>query len=914
MGNLSRGARAYIIGVIVAGILLSVWWFSRIRVAEVWLLVVACVLASLLQFLSVFGSTARSSYSLSWIVYGFSLIAMGPRAALIVIMVAHIVEWMLAQERLKSFVQLFNMGTFAIAVSLAHLILQLGMRLFGSEPVGILLATLASLSAFTLVNHLMVGWVIKLARGQSLAESGVLGRFTLTLDFTLLCLGLVADVMWETNPVSLVLVAFVAFFLYQALAIPALERKAETDAKTNLFNAGYFNRALERERARAARFNRPLSVVMADLDLLRNINNLYGHLAGDVVLQGVAHLLQEAAGEYDVVSRFGGEEFAILMPEATAEEAMARAATLREAIAAAEFAVSTSVEPIRATMSFGVVTVDDDRWTSEQLIHNADTALYHAKRSGRNCVRFFAGANDQASSNAAQEMATAKEATGATGVGQAHRDNGHEASPAAERDMAARKPDTAKGDVKTARLPEPHYPRWAPTALIVSLLVTSALFGFFTMRSAMPITDWSGLLLFAVLAMLVEYLAVEIYVRETTVSTSAALLICGTLLFGPLGAIVLGPIIALASFYKHNQRLRALIFNSGNHVFAGLLAAGLFRVAAPLLLEETLPGLLVVGALAGGAVFVSTTYLLTAIIIVSSGGNFLDVWRERFRWLAFYYLVLGLVAAGLVFSYRTAGISGIVVVVAPLFMLRYSQKQYLDHTTKMVTQLRGANNDLLQQANEITRLSEDLLLTLARSVDLRDPYVMEHSKNVVRYALYIAEEMKLPGEQLELVRKAGLLHDIGKLGVAEQILFKPSRLSVEEYEVVKRHADIGAELIQGCHSLHALIPIVRHHHERYDGSGYPDSLAGEEIPLEARILCLADAVEAMASDRPYRLAMSVEEIVDEVLQCAGTQFDPQIVQAFVRVARKKGNAFIVNSAREAFRRGAPGMPIYLSHV
>jgi len=142
--------------------------------------------------------------------------------------------------------------------------------------------------------------------------------------------------------------------IYSTLKVPALERKTETDSKTGLFNASYFEHALASELKRADRFDRPLTVVMADLDLLRNINNTYGHLAGDEVLRGVANILKGSVREYDVVARFGGEEFAILIPETTPQQAYPRVESIRSSIERADFMVPTSVTPIQATMSFGV--------------------------------------------------------------------------------------------------------------------------------------------------------------------------------------------------------------------------------------------------------------------------------------------------------------------------------------------------------------------------------------------------------------------------------------------------------------------------------------------------------------------------------------------------------------------------------
>jgi HD-GYP domain-containing protein (c-di-GMP phosphodiesterase class II) len=125
-----------------------------------------------------------------------------------------------------------------------------------------------------------------------------------------------------------------------------------------------------------------------------------------------------------------------------------------------------------------------------------------------------------------------------------------------------------------------------------------------------------------------------------------------------------------------------------------------------------------------------------------------------------------------------------------------------------------------------------------------------------------------------------------------------------EYTRLKEHTAIGAELVEECHSLHALVPFVRHHHEHHDGTGYPDGLAGEEIPLEARILCLADAVEAMASDRSYKKARTAQEILEEIERCAGTQFDPIVANAFIRVVHKQGESVIVNSALDVQMRQA----------
>ena len=211
--------------------------------------------------------------------------------------------------------------------------------------------------------------------------------------------------------------------------------------------------------------------------------------------------------------------------------------------------------------------------------------------------------------------------------------------------------------------------------------------------------------------------------------------------------------------------------------------------------------------------------------------------------------------------------------------------------------MESINAELTAANAEIHQLNDELFLTLAKIFDARDPYVGSHAAQVAAYAVAIAEELALSPERIEIVRQGAYLHDIGKIAIPEAILHKPAKLTDTEYEFIKKHAEIGADFIATSHGLHHLVPFIRHHHERWDGRGYPDGLKGEEIPLEARILNVCDSVEAMASDRPYHKAMSTEEIIKEVINCTGTQFDPQVATAFIHIAERQGQELVVNSAR-----------------
>jgi hypothetical protein len=176
---------------------------------------------------------------------------------------------------------------------------------------------------------------------------------------------------------------------------------------------------------------------------------------------------------------------------------------------------------------------------------------------------------------------------------------------------------------------------------------------------------------------------------------------------------------------------------------------------------------------------------------------------------------------------------------------------------------------------------------LGEALEAKDPLLRGHAEEVSRYVAAVAERPEFPAERRELLVFGSLLHDLGKIGISERILQKPGPLTREERAVVELHPRIGYHLIQHVPALSELAPAILHHHERYDGCGYPSGLAGEQIPLEARIVCVGDAFSAMISDRPYRRAMPVAEALAELERCAGTQFDAEVVRVFTEEVRRR---------------------------
>ncbi|MEK7325338.1 MAG: diguanylate cyclase, partial [Chloroflexota bacterium] len=833
----------------------------------------------------------RSSYNISWVVYGFVFVLFGPSAAVVVILISHLVEW--AWYQYAWYIQAFNIATFALCTSLAGIVYGwIAGDQLPSDMAG-LIAVLSALAVFTLLNHLLIGLVLKLARGQSFMESGVFSRLTLIIDFTLMGMGAGGALIWLFNPYATLLAVIPLYLIYHTLKIPALQRQTQTDPKTGLFNARYFSDALASELARADRFDRPLTVVMADLDLLRNINNSYGHLAGDTVLIGVAQIISKSVRDYDVVARFGGEEFAILMPETTPAQAMSRIEAMRATIENSRFQVSTSLTPIQATMSFGIAGRERTGQAPNEIVHSADVAVYQAKLAGRNRICLFEHNGESTIGSMPSVVPVPESVVPSPAASQ----------PAPQMPPPATEAPTPLPPVTMVK----SRPVWAIKVYVVSLAVLAlGLFGVaLTLWPRPALHDWFGIAVFTAIVFFTEWLAIDIYVRDTSVSTSAAPLIAGAILFGPVGAAILSLALAGAAMIRHRSPLSRFIFNASNHLISSSICIGLIKASGvPFQTAHVLVQLSMV-LIAASLVYLSSTGLLALAIDLDSGQPLRQVWSERFRWLWPYYLALGIVAYALIEGYLSNGVVGVFVILTPLLMLRFSQTQYLEHTKANVNQLRAANAELSKRAEEVSALNEGLILALSHVVDLRDPFVQGHSVNVARYATFIAEELGLPPARIELIRKAGLLHDIGKLGISEAILFKPGRLTANEHEAIKRHSALGAEIVQGIRSLNVLAAFVRHHHERYDGRGYPDGLHSSTIPLEARILSVADTVEAMASDRPYRRATPLPEILRELQTGAGSQFDPTIVNAFVQVIQAKGEGVVVNSARDVRSHASP---------
>lgn len=208
-------------------------------------------------------------------------------------------------------------------------------------------------------------------------------------------------------------------------------------------------------------------------------------------------------------------------------------------------------------------------------------------------------------------------------------------------------------------------------------------------------------------------------------------------------------------------------------------------------------------------------------------------------------------------------------------------------SVKQMNEIQRINNELLDANEKLEKAYLDTVQTLRYTIEAKDPYTRGHSDRVSEYSILLGQELGLSDDQLKTLRVGGLFHDIGKIGIPDSILLKEAKLTDDEYSQIKNHPSIGAHILCNAAVFQEIIPIVKHHHERYDGKGYPSKLAGDQIPYLARVAAVVDAFDAMTSKRAYRDAIPLETVKSEIERCSGTQFDPVMAEAFLNILNNK---------------------------
>lgn len=379
-------------------------------------------------------------------------------------------------------------------------------------------------------------------------------------------------------------------------------------------------------------------------------------------------------------------------------------------------------------------------------------------------------------------------------------------------------------------------------------------------------TDWNitllgHLLIFGVLGIASESLPVALP-KGGYVTVSYSIFLSSLILF-PLGvtltAMALSGLIIFGNVALEQPAWKR-VFNASQYVLSIAAAHAVMSFIKPSSFQFDLKSLMLY-------LIVASVFLVINITIVSIAlGMMFDkspwsIWLSNIRWAVPNFLALVLLGFLLALIYNNYGPMGLLLLFIPLLVSRHAFQLYVDMKENYLNTVEA----------------------LVQALEAKDTYTSGHSARVGKLAVAIAEAIKMSEDKIESLKYAAVLHDVGKIGVSETILNKEGELQESEWESIRSHPVIGQTIIKGIKFLFDIGEVVRHHHERYDGQGYPDGIKGEEIPLESRIIAVADTYDAITSDRSYRKGKTHDEAIEELKRVAGSQLDPELVIIFCKV-------------------------------
>ena len=362
---------------------------------------------------------------------------------------------------------------------------------------------------------------------------------------------------------------------------------------------------------------------------------------------------------------------------------------------------------------------------------------------------------------------------------------------------------------------------------------------------------------------------------QATMSANFLFMLVGILDLSYPETLVMGCLGGLAQTLwqaKPRPRLIQLVFTLANLAISVTAASLVFHSSSAYNLGLQWPLLL---AAASTTYFAANTMSVSGVIAITEHRNPILVWKECYLWSFPYYMLGALIAGGVSVMNRTLGWQVAILVLPVVYWMYRSYRAYLD---RLEAEKR--------HTEEIADLHLRTIEALSLAIEAKDHNTHAHLRRVQTYALQIGKDLGLDASALNAIRAAAMLHDIGKLAVPEQILSKPGRLTPEEFDKMKIHPVVGAEILDRVHFPYPVVPIVRSHHEKWDGSGYPDGLKGEAIPVGARILSVVDCFDALTSERPYRRAISPDEAMKYLEGESGRSYDPRVVKGIVRRYRE----------------------------
>ncbi len=411
--------------------------------------------------------------------------------------------------------------------------------------------------------------------------------------------------------------------------------------------------------------------------------------------------------------------------------------------------------------------------------------------------------------------------------------------------------------------------------VVLALITATCLF----LKTDWNEVHWFSVGIFLFLSFLTDCYPVTLP-RGGVVSVSFASMFASILLFQPFLVVLITVAGDFFSLRKGRSRSQ-YIFNAAQLTLTSGLSAAIFRLINPngLVISERYL-LAVLASLL--FCFIANSSMFTVVLAIIYHENPYSIWLTNVKWATPNFLSMAPLGILVSLIYVHIGFWGLVLFLVPLVLARHSFQSYMD----------------------MRRAFLDTMMSLSKVIDAKDPYTRGHSARVAKLAVALARQMKWAEDRVNLFQYVAMIHDVGKVAIPEAILKKPGKLTPTELQEMEQHAPIGSDVIKNITFFQDGAAIIRHHHERWDGTGYPSGLKGESIPLGSRILAIADSFDAMISDRPYRKALPPLEALEEIRSGAGSQFDPKVVKAFEKLFPHLATTFFNRKSATLFTKEA----------
>lgn len=382
----------------------------------------------------------------------------------------------------------------------------------------------------------------------------------------------------------------------------------------------------------------------------------------------------------------------------------------------------------------------------------------------------------------------------------------------------------------------------------------------------LPIPSLKMLIFWTILTVIVESLLIPLPNNTIGVSVGYAINLASIIVGGPLlgtttaflGVLFRVPKIKGRGFiHALNLPLYKTVFNISQSIIVTSLIGYIYILTGGKVGEfSSIPTIII---LLSGVVL--NTIIISGFLSIANKQNFINIWITNIKGVFPSAIAVGTIGIIIALSFIGYGYGAVILFFGPLLLARFSFKLYIEMRNIYISTIEAFNSAL----------------------EAKDPYTYGHASRVEEYSVKLGQAHGLSNDKIQNLKNAAILHDIGKIGIKDNILNKAGKLTQEEFREIMTHPTIGADIIKKVDFLEKISDTIRYHHEKYNGEGYPEGLKGEEIPIEACILAIADCYDAMTSDRPYRKALTSDEALEEIKRNAGTQFHPELAEKFIEI-------------------------------